>query len=341
MDFPKIISFTLTYHCNLRCKMCGQWGQKGLFKSSPLKKDLPLEIWKKAVNEISHHPGSIITIRGGEPFLYKDIIPLLSFIKKKRIFISLDTNGTLLKKYAREIVKLRPDNINLSIDGTEKIHDRVRGMKGCYRMIKQGVNEIKKREEQGEKGSIINTICFVISPHSYKSLPQMPDVARELKITSIAIIPFYHFDKSTGQRYEKIMTKWGFKPESWKGFHRETSGVDPDEFITLYKAFKKNLKNIRLIPFMNFSEKEYRSWFRDSRKPVGSKRCMNPDRLIDIQPNGDANFCVDFPDYILGNIKNNSIKELFNNEKAKAFRRYLTKKSLPVCSRCGAKYMSQ
>jgi len=31
--------------------------------------------------------------------------------------------------------------------------------------------------------------------------------------------------------------------------------------------------------------------------------CRNPWCLVDIQPNGDVNFCIDFPDYTIGNIK--------------------------------------
>ena len=32
------------------------------------------------------------------------------------------------------------------------------------------------------------------------------------------------------------------------------------------------------------------------------------ERLIDIQPDGEANFCVDFPDYSIGNVKQASIE---------------------------------
>jgi hypothetical protein len=40
---------------------------------------------------------------------------------------------------------------------------------------------------------------------------------------------------------------------------------------------------------------------------------MNVEKLIDIQPDGDANFCVDFPDYCNGNMKESSIRDIRNS----------------------------
>ena len=82
-------------------------------------------------------------------------------------------------------------------------------------------------------------------------------------------------------------------------------------------------------------------WFADATTPVGNLPCTNVENLIDIQPNGDANFCVDFPDYIIGNVREYSIKEEWNSKRAERFREYRRKKPLAVCYRCGAKYMSE
>jgi radical SAM protein with 4Fe4S-binding SPASM domain len=68
---------------------------------------------------------------------------------------------------------------------------------------------------------------------------------------------------------------------------------------------------------------------------------MNVERFIDIQPNGSVNFCTDFPDVIIGNVMENSIKEIWNSEMAQKFRNIRNEKVLPVCVRCGAKYMSE
>ena len=64
------------------------------------------------------------------------------------------------------------------------------------------------------------------------------------------------------------------------------------------------------------------------------------DGLLDIQPDGEANFCVDFPDYSIGNVRLSSIEALWNGERAERLRAYRRHKPLAVCHRCGAKYIS-
>ena len=52
-------------------------------------------------------------------------------------------------------------------------------------------------------------------------------------------------------------------------------------------------------------------------------------------PNGDVVTCRDYSDYVTGNIEENSITEIWNNEKYQNFRNVLKdEKLLPICSRC-------
>lgn len=73
----KTFYFHLTYRCNLNCSYC--YNQK-------IRKDKNIELtiqeWKAIVNKISPC-ASMIILTGGECFLYKDILPLLIYIKEK------------------------------------------------------------------------------------------------------------------------------------------------------------------------------------------------------------------------------------------------------------------
>ena len=122
---------------------------------------------------------------------------------------------------------------------------------------------------------------------------------------------------------------------SWHGFHHETSGLDLKEFRRQLAQYKASLNGLKDYPYMAF-----RAWFTDAVMPVGAPHGHNVERLIDIQPNGNANFCVDFPDYVFGNVRNASIESVWNSEPARRFREYRRARPLPVCHRCGAKYMS-
>lgn len=340
MIFPKIVSFTLTYACNLRCRMCGQYRPGRRIRDLRNSGTLPLSIWKNAIDEIAQHKGSVLLIRGGEPFLYPQIIDLLKYAKKKNIFVSIDTNGMLLKKYFRDIVRLAVDNLVVSVDGPEEIHDRVRGITGSFRKIQEGLAALQAAERRYHM-AIPKILCFVISPYSYLGLDKMPDVARHLKVNRLTIVPYYYFSRETGSGYEKIMReKFNCPAYSWRGFYRKASGIKIKKFIGLLRNFKRNLKEITYVPFMDFSEKEYALWFRNSYQKVRKRACRNPWVLADVHPDGGVNFCVDFPDYAIGNIRNNSLSEIWKSEKAEKFRAYLQNRPLPICFRCGAQYIS-
>jgi radical SAM protein with 4Fe4S-binding SPASM domain len=117
--------------------------------------------------------------------------------------------------------------------------------------------------------------------------------------------------------------------------------VDVALFKREYEKYLADLDGIYNFPYMTLSPEEYAAWFSDPLAVVGDTACGNVERLIDIQPHGEANFCVDFPDYSMGNVRNQSIAQVWNSPRAKRFREYRRKKPLAVCYRCGAKYMSE
>jgi MoaA/NifB/PqqE/SkfB family radical SAM enzyme len=176
----------------------------------------------------------------------------------------------------------------------------------------------------------------------------MPGVARHLDVPALAVNPYYYFPPGEGEAYEAMMREHlACECYSWSGFERERSGIDFDEFVRIHRDFRSRLGEIELIPFMDFTEEDYRGWFSGSTGPAGAgvpvgprRDCQNPWRLLDIQPDGDANFCVDYPDYVIGNVAEQSIEEVWNGPRAEKFRAFIKEHTPPVCNRCGAKYMS-
>jgi MoaA/NifB/PqqE/SkfB family radical SAM enzyme len=301
---------------------------------------MSLKDWKNVIDELAEDNITSVLLRGGEVFLYEDIEELLQYIHDKGIFISIDTNGTILDKYAEFLVNLEKIHITISVDGDKETHDHVRGVKGCFEKINNNLLLIDEIEQKCNK-KISKSITFTISPYSYKSLDKIPNIARKLKVDTITIVPYYYLTKSQGMAYEKILKeKFNTNAYSWKGFCHEESGVDYNKFLSLLQEYKNNLKEIKNYDYLPLTNDEYIEWFKNVNTCVYNKKCSNVEKLIDIQPNGDVNFCVDFPDYIIGNVKNSSIKELWNSKTAACFREYRRENMLPVCYRCGAKYMS-
>jgi radical SAM protein with 4Fe4S-binding SPASM domain len=323
--------------------MCGQWSEEGYMKKNePAQNNLlTLTDWKRLVDEIASHDIKSVIIRGGEPFLFPGIIELMEHINSKGIFMSIDTNGTLVKQYAADIIRIGKIHLTFSVDGPEEIHDEVRGMKGCFKKIKESIECLNELEKNSDN-KISRSICFTISPYSIKGLGKMPDVARSLSINTLVIVPYYYVPNAIGLNYEKELKKlFNCTAFSWHGFHHENSGIDFKEFQIEYRKYLDCLNGIYNYPYMKISEEDYRQWFSNTNTIIGSSRCSNIEKLIDIQPTGDANFCVDFPDFSFGNIRESTIEVLWNNKKAEQFREYRRKKLLPVCFRCGAKNMSE
>jgi MoaA/NifB/PqqE/SkfB family radical SAM enzyme len=323
--------------------MCGQWSEEGYIKNRTKSpgSQMKLEDWKRLVDEAATYDISLILVRGGEPFLFPGIIELLEHISNKGIPLSIDTNGTILNKFAEDIVRIGNMHITFSVDGPEEIHDEVRGVKGSFKKIKENIvllNELEK--ESGHK--ISKSICFTISKYSYKGLGEMPDVARSMSIPEMLIVPYYYFSTDAGKKYEEeLKENFNCTAFSWQGFHHEDSGVDFDVFKSEYRKYRTDLKEIKNFPYMDLTEEDYGKWFSDPLTPVGSAACNNVENLIDIQPGGEANFCIDFPDYCIGNAKELSIKDIWNSPSASRFRRYRRENPLSVCYRCGAKYITE
>jgi len=323
--------------------MCGQWSEEGyiLNRTIDTRQRMTLKDWKRLVDEIAHHNVRFILVRGGEPFLFKGIIELLKYIHGKGIFLSVDTNGTILDLFAEDLSKISNMHITFSVDGPEEVHDQVRYVKGSFQKIKQNVALLTDLEKKcGNR--ISKSICFTISKYNYSSLGRMADVTRCLSIPSVNIVPYYHFSNEVGIKYDtELRENFHCAAFSWKGFHHEESGVEFDRFKEELRRYRASLGDIYEFPYMPLTEDEYRIWFHDQTTQVRSATCMNVEKLIDIQPNGDANFCVDFPDYSIGNVKHARIDELWNSPRAHRFREYRRKIPLSVCHRCGAKCISE
>jgi len=342
MDFPRHVSFTLTNACNLRCRMCAQWSEEGYIRATPERRgELTLDAWKGLVDELAAHQVKAVLLRGGEPFLFPEIVPLMEHIHARGIFTAIDTNGTQLERFAADIVRLGDIHLTVSVDGPEPVHDQVRGVPGTFARLRAGLARLTEEETAAGK-RISRSICFVISPWSLPGLGVMPDVARDLGIETMAIVPYYYMPGSMGREYTAEMQElFGCAVRSWRGFHHESSGVDLAEFERQLAAYRAGLKEITDYPYMPFSLEEYQTWFGDPRAPVGVPRCGNVESLIDIQPDGGANFCVDYADYIVGNVCEATIAEIWRSERAERFRAARRRRPFAACHRCGSRYMAE
>ena len=133
---PEAVNIYPTDRCNLKCSMCFE----RLRKPRP---EMQLSDWQKIIDQIKKFRPRI-HLSGGEPFLYPHIMELIELIKKENLFLAITTNGTFLNKHAHDIVKSGVNRIHISVDGPEKIHDRIRGVPGTFKNLMTGLKQIKE-----------------------------------------------------------------------------------------------------------------------------------------------------------------------------------------------------
>ena len=116
----------------------------------------------------------------------------------------------------------------------------------------------------------------------------------------------------------------------------------PDDYQELNRQLQELLKRSRswsapaitVIPPI-FGEANLRRYYTDHRAQFGFDRCLSIYQVVEINSNGDLSPCRDYHDYVVGNIKEATITELWNSPAYRQFRRSLATDGLmPVCSRC-------
>lgn len=138
IGFPRLMpmnyTVSLLYSCNSRCKTCNIWKKKA--------RDISVGEYAKIFKKIGRSP-YWITFSGGEPFLRRDIVDVVTTIyniSRPRI-INIPTNGILTRAIVENtaaIARACPKAqliINLSIDGIEAQHDEIRGVPGNYKKV--------------------------------------------------------------------------------------------------------------------------------------------------------------------------------------------------------------
>jgi MoaA/NifB/PqqE/SkfB family radical SAM enzyme len=80
-------------------------------------------------------------------------------------------------------------------------------------------------------------------------------------------------------------------------------------------------------------------YFTDFGQTFGHDRCPVAWYFAQVEPDGQVCFCGDFPDYFIGNVRNQSFREIWTGPKAWRFREKLAKEPLPICARCCGNYV--
>ncbi len=201
---------SVTDRCDLRCVYC----MKEKMQFLPRKDILTLEEIERLCDNFIDLGVEKIRLTGGEPLVRNDIVKLIEKLNNKKSItnlkeITLTTNGTLLKKYAKQLKDNGIERINVSLDtinpekynqitrfgNIEKVLDGIN--EAIYQDIKVKINTVVIKDfNENEIEDLINwTNSIKIDLTFIEVMPmEETDVSREYQFTSLTEI-FNNLDK--------------------------------------------------------------------------------------------------------------------------------------------------
>ena len=199
---PLNLIFHVTFRCNSRCIHCFNW--KNLNKSE--EKELSIKEIERIAKSLSRI--NSFALSGGEPFLRDDVDKIceIFYTENSVRSMSIPTNGLLpevIYEKTKNILDMCPKadiTIALSLDGTEKMHDYIRGIKGNFQKLMETSKKLAKLKEKYP-----NLILKVNSTVFKKNIDNLLELAKFV-ITNMPEIDVHSFELMRGETKDSSLT---------------------------------------------------------------------------------------------------------------------------------------
>lgn len=224
---PYVISWNLTYRCNLACEHCYlDAGPKPQVQTENFsdRSELTTEECRRVVDEVAKFaPESILILTGGEPLLRPDILDIVRYANSKQLWVVVGTNGVRITENLTRILKdagLR--GVSLSLDAlTAERHDEFRRVRGAWKNTVDGAKILRSLELP----FIVQT---TVGRHNVHELQQIAEFAR-------------------AELAAKVWNLYFLVPTGRGQFVSDLSPAEYDGVLEDLRLIKKNLADRMLI----------------------------------------------------------------------------------------------
>ena len=252
---------------------------------------------------------TLITMMGGEPFLRKDWNIIANHIRNIGLELTIITNGFLVdEKTVSQLKNLDPYAIAISLDGGKaETHDFVRRAKGSFEKCQKGIEMLR---EENINTSVITTV----HKQNFKELPEIRDfllgkgVAWQIQMAT----PVGRFSKDQMLSKDEFYSVGLFIASIRKSYSaKELAVLGAHNF----GYHSKVLPNVMIFPWMG---------------------CQAGISTVGIRSDGGVKGCMSLPDeFVEGNIREKSIKEIWDHPNSFSYNRNFNKKDLKDdCRNC-------
>lgn len=149
-DRPYVISWNLTYRCNLACEHCYlDAGSRPQVSDETFsdRSELTTEQCFRVVDQIADFAPECLTIlTGGEPLLRRDILEIVQYAAGRGLWVVVGTNGVkITENVATLLAKAGARGLSLSLDALDAAtHDRFRGVRGAFDNTVEGAGILNR-----------------------------------------------------------------------------------------------------------------------------------------------------------------------------------------------------
>ncbi|MBI4664996.1 MAG: radical SAM protein [Nitrospinae bacterium] len=166
----------ITSRCTLKCSMCAHSGPDG--------EDFPISAVKGMALQLAELGVKVVYVTGGEPFARKDLRAVVAPMLEEGLEIRLSTNATTVTaKRAEELEGIQ--DISVSIDGNERVHDRIRGVKGAWKRAVEGIKRIRESQPSSRV-----SLSFTLMPANMDEINAVFELAETLGVHSVGVQPW-------------------------------------------------------------------------------------------------------------------------------------------------------
>ena len=296
--------------------MCDIW------KGNEQKKMLTEEDVRGLIHTLKQLGTQQVVLTGGEALLNPGLIQLCQILRAAGFYITLLTAGITLERHAHSVATFT-DALIVSLDGDEEVHDQIRGIKGAYSKLKNGISKLRSLQP----GFRI-TGRTVIHKLNFRIFPSIIESAKELGLQQISFLPA----DISSQAFNREI------PWDEQRQHDVCIAVNElpqlkeliDYIIQQYKHEFQTGFIAESPQKLNMIYDYYKSIHGQGSFPF--KKCNAPWVSVVIEPDGAVKPC--FFHASLGNIRQQPLEDILNGTQAVQFRKELMKGNNSICERC-------
>lgn len=321
----------VTRRCNLRCKMCQyiDW-----LENVPVKEqrqgELSTQEWLDVLSQIQRF--SLVTFTGGEAFVRKDFMELLTFASRRSRTHFISNTTMLPEERAEAIVALAPRRTGgvgfnfagTSIEGPGDRHDEIRKMRGAWDRSMAGIRRLRQyREASGKQCPHIH-VTTVIQQDNVDVLHLMPRMVAEAGVDVLNLV--------TETRMHDLP---GFGEKDPSLFREEEIDWPMIDRTALSRALNRTLEEARMagveVRLPRMPREDLLDYYGGAGIDLKAYECRNAWNTLIIGRLGDA-----YPCWLqqVGNVREQSIKELWNNSAMREFRQTCQHRLFAPCPGC-------